>query len=459
VNWLSLSEIAALASGRLVGADAPVQAVTTDTRGIAAGQLFVALRGPKFDGHDFLAQAQAAQAAGALVAREAPVAMPQIVVPDTLAALQSLASGWREQLKLPLIALTGSNGKTTVKEMIANILACEGQVLATRGNLNNHIGVPLSLLAIRRQHAFAVIEMGANHPGEIARLTAIARPDIALITNAAAAHLEGFGSIAGVARAKGEIFQGLRAGGTAIINADDIYADYWRDLNRERRSLSFGLAGPADVRAREIAPALWRVTTPRGEVDIKLSLPGRHNVSNALAAAAVGVAAGVELDSIKAGLEAVKPVHGRLVPRAGAHGARLLDDTYNANPGSLAAAFDVLAAQPGEHWLILGDMAELGAHGAALHAQAGEAARAAGVTRLFALGNLSRAAVIAFGEGAEHFDSHKALADVVIRDLAAAPHGVNLLIKGSRSARMERVVEALVAGHGHTPGAEQGHAA
>ncbi len=462
MSWLCLSQIANMVDGRLIGADTAVESLTLDSRALSAGQLFVALRGTNFDGHKFVQQAFAARAAGVLIERDIAVGGSKILVEDTLVALQRLAARWRDALTMPMIALTGSNGKTTVKEMIASVLSRNGSVLATRGNLNNHIGVPLTLLSVRPQHAYAVVEMGANHPGEIAALTAIVRPDLALITNAAAAHLEGFGSIAGVARSKGEIFQGMGEDGTAIINADDQYAKYWCGLSKRRKRLCFGIEHQADVRAQALAAEdQWWVSTPQGEFSIKLPLPGLHNVRNALAAVAVSIAAGVNPTVIKAGLESVRTVRGRLVLHTGHHGARLLDDSYNANPSSLSAALDVLISAPGEHWLVLGDMAELGDLGEFLHRQAGENARRAGVTRLFALGDLSRATVSAFGKGALHFESHAALINSVIKMLTArAPGAINVLIKGSRSARMEKVVEALLADAGCCPpSAEQGHAA
>ncbi|MBA2491479.1 MAG: UDP-N-acetylmuramoyl-tripeptide--D-alanyl-D-alanine ligase, partial [Gammaproteobacteria bacterium] len=437
MSWLQLSDIARLAQGRLVGDDSAVASVTTDTRALQPGQLFVALAGPRFDGHDFVAELDPTQAAGALVACEMRTSLPRIVVDDTLTALQRLSAAWRRQSKATVVALTGSNGKTTVKEMIAAILKQEGEVLATRGNLNNHIGVPLTLLSMRPNHAFAVVEMGANHPGEIAVLTAIIDPDIALVINAAAAHLEGFGSIEGVARAKGEIFAGLGDDGAAVINADDAYADYWRSRVGARKCLTFGLDAKADVSARSIDEQDLHVTTPAGDIKIRLSLPGRHNVRNALAAAAVAIAAGASLASIRTGLEKITQVRGRLVPRDGMHGARLLDDSYNANPGSFAAALEVLVAQPGAHWLVLGDMAELGASGEALHRMVGELARDAGVARLFALGALSQAAADAFGTGAAHFDSHAALVEALHDALGAgADNNGTILIKGSRSMCM-----------------------
>ncbi len=457
MGWMKLSEIAALARGRLIGTDVAVESVTTDTRALTAGQLFIALEGPHFDGHDFLGDAANAGAAGAMVARQLHTNLSQILVDDTLQALSRLAAAWRKRLRLPVVGLTGSNGKTTVKEMIAAILGREGHVLATKGNFNNHIGVPLTLLSLRRDHAYAVVEMGANHPGEIATLTAIVKPDIALITNAAAAHLEGFGSIEGVAKAKGEIFQGLPESGTAILNADDTYADYWRKLIGRRKRLTFSIDKPADVYARNNAGGILHISTPAGEIEVDIPLPGRHNARNAVAAAAAALAAGIGVSSIKAGLESVAQVRGRLVLRAALRGARLLDDSYNANPGSLAAALEVLAEQPGERWLVLGDMGELGANSESLHRQAGERARAMGIQRLYALGTLSQAAAVAFGPGASHFDAHAALAQALCNQLQA---GVSVLVKGSRSMRMERIVEALlIDGAPPASGVEHGHAA
>jgi UDP-N-acetylmuramoyl-tripeptide--D-alanyl-D-alanine ligase len=457
MSWLSLAEIASIAGGRLIGADAAVESVVTDTRALTPGQLFVALKGPHFDGHDFAGSKEVANATGVMVSREVSISLPQIVVDDTLSALQRLAVAWREQLNLIIVGLTGSNGKTTVKELIAAILSREGPVLATRGNYNNHIGVPLTLLSIRAHHRHTVVEMGANHSGEIAALTKMTRPDVALITNAAAAHLEGFGSIEGVAKAKGEIFQGLHERGTAVINADDVYADYWRTLTGRSKRLTFGIEHAADLRWRAAGGGISCMTTPLGEVEVRLPLQGRHNMLNALAATGVAIAAGAGLGSIKIGLESVTQVRGRLVMREGKQGARLLDDSYNANPGSLAVALEVLAQQPGEHWLVLGNMGELGPNSEILHGQAGELARASGVTRLYALGSLSKAAAAAFGIGASHFDSHTALIDALSADMRA---GVSLLIKGSRCMRMEAVVEALLAGDAtRTPDAEQEHAA
>ncbi|HKJ77147.1 MAG TPA: UDP-N-acetylmuramoyl-tripeptide--D-alanyl-D-alanine ligase [Gammaproteobacteria bacterium] len=418
--------------------------VATDSRTLAAGNLFVALQGPNHDGHDHVADAAAAGAAAAVVSRPVPVDLPQVVVPDTLAALGELARQWRLACDVPVVGITGSNGKTTVKEMTAAILGRLGPTLATRGNLNNLIGVPLTLLRLTPAHRFAVIEMGANHPGEIARLAAIAGPRVGVVTNAGAAHLEGFGSLEGVARAKGELFQALPADGTAVVNADDDFAGLWREL-AAGQVLTFGLHG-ADVSADwegDAAGSRLHLRTPAGEERVDLAVPGRHNVLNALAAAALTLAAGADLGAVKAGLESVQPVAGRLATRRGRRGARLLDDSYNANPGSLQAGLEVLAACAGRRLLALGDMAELGGDERREHVRAGEAARAAGLDGLFATGELSRLAAEAFGPGGRHFPEVEQLIAALEPELDPE---VTLLVKGSRSARMERVVEALAEG-------------
>jgi UDP-N-acetylmuramoyl-tripeptide--D-alanyl-D-alanine ligase len=365
-------------------------------------------------------------------------------VPDTRRTLIQLAHAWRARFALPLVAVTGSNGKTTVKEMIATLLGGSQPVLATRGNLNNDLGVPLTLLRLSAQHRYAVIEMGANHPGEIVGLTALARPDVAVITNAGPAHLEGFGDLNGVARAKGEIFQGLADGGTAVINADDPFCDLWVRLAGDRRVVTFGLANPADVRGSRIdlsdQGARFRLSTPAGTCDIALSLVGRHNVMNALAAAAAAFALGLALEVIGEGLARTAPTKGRFQLRHGANGARLIDDTYNANPASLLSGMQALAAFPGERVLVLGDMAELGESAARWHTEIGAKAREIGITRLFATGRLGELAVRSFGEGGAYFSDHQALIRTLRQEVLPE---MTLLVKGSRCMRMEQVVEAL----------------
>ena len=444
--------------GRLHGADRPFAGVGIDTRRLEPDALFVALPGERVDGHAFLADALQRGAAGALVSRCDPdVSLPQVIVPDVHAALIGLAVDWRAAFEGPVVALTGSNGKTTVKEMIAAILRTRGQVWATPGNYNNELGVPLSLLGLEpARHRAAVFELGANHVGEIAQLTAWVRPQVGLITQAGRAHLEGFGSVEGVARAKGELIAGLRPDGVAVINADDPFAAYWTTL-APGRVVRFGFAPQADVRAD---PAACRVTvdasglaqvfelrTPSGAVEARLGFLGRHNLRNALAAAAVGEALGLPLADVAAGLAAACPAPGRLNWLVGTGGVRLIDDTYNANPTSMAAAIDVLAELPGERWLVVGDMGELGAEAAALHAEMGAHARVRGVDRLYACGTLSAAAVDAFGGDARHFADQGELIDGLLGDLGACKAPPTLLIKGSRRMAMERVVAALKQGY------------
>lgn len=445
----SLSHYAAAMRGTLEGDDASFSAVSTDSRTLAAGELFVALSGPNFDGHAFVEAAAARGAAGVVVTRRVDVPIAQIVVDDTLKALQRAAAAWRMQFPIPVVAVAGSNGKTTTKEMLATILAGSGLCLATRGTLNNHIGVPLTLLGLDRQHASAVIEVGANHPGEVAALVPLVQPTVGVVTNAGAEHLEGFGSLDGVARAEGEMFAGLQSGATAIINADDPYASLWREMNAANDVLNFGEAPDADVRlagavrTSGVAGSLqeFEIATPAGTVAVALPLAGRHNVQNALAAAAAAYAAGVDPARIAAGLSRASAVKGRLEVKHAAAGATLIDDSYNANPSSLEAGLGVLSAQAGERWLVLGDMAELGDATLDAHRGAARAARAAGVSRLFAVGALTGDAVHEFGAGAEWFESGDALATRVAGLLRA---DVTILVKGSRVNRLERVVAALV---------------
>ena len=461
---MTLAEAARALGAQLEGPDGPFDGVSTDSRTIARGHLFVALHGERFDGHRFLGEAAAAGAAGAIVARERLLAaadrstwaaLPLIIVSDTRVALGKLAAHWRGRHDLRLVGLTGSSGKTTVKEMLACVLraACavndggatgsSEQVLATRGNLNNDIGVPLMLLELRPEHRYAVIEMGMNHSGEIRYLAQIASPDVALVTNAGRAHIEYLGSEEAIARAKGEIYEDLKEGATSVINADDAYASMWRQLAGERRRVEFGLNGRDVSASYRLHPLASDITlrTPRGEAQMRMSAPGLHNVRNALAAAAVAVALDIPPSAIAAGLENFAGVKGRLQQKA-ARGAVVIDDTYNANPDSVRAAIDVLAAVPGKRVLVLGDMGELGGRGPQLHAEIGAHARAAGIERLFLLGGLSENTARAYGEDAQHYDSVEDLSARLISELAP---GVTVLVKGSRFMRMERVVDALTA--------------
>lgn len=441
---MSLASLAEILKAPLVGADARFGGVSTDTRSLARDDLFVALTGPNFDGHHFISNAVAANCAGALLARDVEMPLSYVKVADTRLALGHLAAFWRNQFTMPVLALTGSNGKTTVKEMIGTIMKETGAGCVTRGNLNNDIGVPLTLLRLRADDRYAVIEMGMNHAGEIEYLTRMARPTIALITNAAEAHLAGLGSVEAVARAKGEIFSGLAENGTAIINADDRFSGLWRSLAVPRKCLTFGLENPADVSGRyesdSVGSAL-RIQTPFGDIDMQLPVLGKHNVMNALAASAAAITAGASLMNVKRGLEKLKAVAGRLEIKPGIAGARVIDDTYNANPASVAAGLQVLKDLRGERVLVLGDMAELGDAAGDIHARVGELARTVGVERLYGLGELASVAVNRFGQGAKHFADAAALTEA-LRDCMHAD--MTVLVKGSRVMQMERVVAGIV---------------
>ena len=452
----TLEEFARACGGRLQGADATFTDVVSDSRTLKRGQLFVALQGPNFNGQDFVGAALQAGAAGAVVGAAQPVALPQIVVPDTQAALERAARSWRAHFAGPLVGVAGSNGKTTAKEMTASILAQAGECLATRGNLNNHIGVPLTLMRLTPGHRFAVIEMGANRAGEVAALVALARPSIGLITNAGAEHLEGFGTLEGVARAEGEMVAGLTPAATAVINADDEFVSLWRG-STPARVVTFGVRQRADFTATDVRASVgahgfrthFRLSAPQGSAAIELSLGGAHNVANALAAAAAAAAAGATLEHIAAGLAAVRAVPGRLQFKQSASGAWLIDDSYNANPSSMRAAIEVLATLSGRKWLVLGDMGELGAFAADAHTDIGEFARAQGIERLYATGPLMQRAVESFGAGARWYGAAAELTAALHEALRDAGPEVRLLVKGSRSNRLERVVEALT---GTSPG-------
>jgi UDP-N-acetylmuramoyl-tripeptide--D-alanyl-D-alanine ligase len=444
----TLEQAVAEAGGRLQGEDRRFTSVGTDSRADCSGQLFIALRGERFDGHAYVAAARDGGAVAAMVDHPLPIDIPQWIVDDTRLALGRLAAAWRRRFSGRVVAITGSNGKTTVKEMVAAILGQVGQVRATRGNLNNDIGMPLTLLSARDED-FLVLEMGANHRGEIGYMTDIARPDVALITNAGRAHLEGFGSVDGVAHGKGEIARGLPAEGVFVFGADSPYAGLWHNLAAGRQVLSFALDADADLCADSAAIEVeWtdagfrtRLAARHGEqiIPMTLRLAGEHNARNALAAAATALALGVDSGAIAGGLATLEPVKGRLCPRrCGAAG--VIDDTYNANPDSIAAAIRVLAGLSGRHWLILGDLAELGPEAEGLHREVGEMARIGGVDRLFSVGTLSEAATQAFGDSARHFAEQE---DLIRALRAEISPGDRILIKGSRSARMERIVEAL----------------
>lgn len=449
---MRLAEVADLLDVAFTGADADVLRVSTDSRATQAGDLFIALRGEKFDGGIYAAHALQQGAVGVLLDQlQAPEVLHAIRVPDTRLALGQLAAGWRNRYSLPIVAITGSNGKTTVKEMLAAILrmaaGSDEAVLATEGNFNNDIGLPLMLLRLRESHQYAVLEMGMNHFGEIDYLTRLARPKVALINNAQAAHVGLLGSVAGIARAKGEIFNGLSEQGIAIINADDAYANMWREANVGRSVLSFGLGQDANVRGEfqstEQGSALT-VTTASGQFVVNLQVPGVHNVRNALAACAAALALHISPAQISAGLAAFSGVKGRLQRKRGLRNSIFIDDTYNANPDSVLAALKVLSLHAGKKILVLGDMGELGDEAAALHAQTGLAARHAGVDKLFGLGELTSETVAAFGAGAEHFSC---LEDLLAKLQPELDAGTVVLVKGSRFMQMERVVQNFLERH------------
>jgi UDP-N-acetylmuramoyl-tripeptide--D-alanyl-D-alanine ligase len=441
---MRLLEVAAALEAHASGADVAWDRVVTDSRGDVAGALFVALRGERFDAHQFVADVLARGAAAVMIAADAGLAVaPAIVVADTRIGLGQLAAWHRRQMPARLVAITGSNGKTTVKEMTAAILRAavgEDAVLATEGNLNNDYGLPLTLLKLRPGHRYCVAEMGMNHPGELAYLTRIAAPDVALVNNAQRAHLAGLGTVEAVARAKGEIYAGLRADGTAIVNADDAHAGLWRELAGAHPIRTFGLGDSADVRAERNGTALT-LETPQGRIETTLAVLGEHNLRNAAAATAAALALGASTDAVARGLAGYAGVKGRLQIHDCILGARLIDDTYNANPDSVSAAIAVLAALPGTRILVLGEMGELGPDAAALHAEIGQRARAAGIHRLLAFGALAVHAARAFGEGGQHFELIEDLLAGV--EQALGPQ-VTVLVKGSRFMKMERVVQSFV---------------
>jgi len=441
MTWLSLKKIAEMTGGRLYGNDAKVESVSIDSRNISNDQLFIAIKGERFDAHDFVADLEG-KAVAALVHKKIDCDVPQIVVKDTLIALGELAAAWRKTLSLPVIALTGSNGKTTVKEMLASILSQQGNVLATLGNFNNEIGLPLTLLRLRAEHDYAVIEMGANHFGEIAYLSQITQANIALLNNAGAAHLEGFGDIKGVSRAKGEIFEGLDASGIAIINADDPYTHYWQDICKDKKVARFGMHSEAEIHGEINEQGQLLINPNKNGLAVTLKLLGDHNAMNALAATAAAVVVGAKMSSLQKGLEALEPVKGRLAPMTTEQGAYLIDDTYNANPSSLQMGINVLAKRQGTKILVLGDMGELGSDVAKLHYDIGKQVKYAGIDQLYCLGKYSQHACQAFGEGGYSFTE---IDDLLTQLKPLIQKDTSVLIKGSRSMKMERVVNAFSA--------------
>jgi UDP-N-acetylmuramoyl-tripeptide--D-alanyl-D-alanine ligase len=446
VRPLSLPQVAEFAHGRLHGVgETKVLRVQTDSRALMPGDLFVCLRGERFDGHAFADAAAAAGAAALLVDRILPLSMPQVRVEDTRLGLGHLASGMARSRRTRVFGITGSNGKTSVKTLLAGILEGVGSAYANPGNFNNEIGLPLSLLNQPEDAEFGVYEMGAGAPGDIEWLARIARPRYSLVNNIGPAHLERMGSLLGIAETKGAIYRELPADGVAVINADDAFAPLFRQMAGARRMLTFGLEHGADVFARALEAdaggSRFELCCAAGRIRLRLPLPGRHNVMNALAAAALGLAAGIDLVQISHGLERAQGVAGRLSMRRHRSGALLVDDTYNANPGSLAAALQTVAEAGEEAWLVLGDMRELGAAAAELHAQMGRQARAAGFSRVFAVGELAACAADAFGEGGEVLADQQALVARLRTQLGAR---LRVLVKGSRGSRMEQVVAALL---------------
>jgi UDP-N-acetylmuramoyl-tripeptide--D-alanyl-D-alanine ligase len=446
---LTLSEAARLAGGTLSGADGEVVRVVTDSRNIQAGDLFVALKGERFDAHDYVQQALQQGAIGAVVAADFSLDTEAglIAVADTRLALGQLAAGWRARFSMPLVGITGSNGKTTVKEMLGAILRAHAgadAVLVTAGNFNNDIGLPLTLLGLNDTHRYAVIEMGMSHPGELSALTALARPDVALVNNALRAHLGGFDSVEGIARAKAEIFEGLSAAGTAVINLDDANAELFTAAAGAHRVVNFGLK-QGDVFALThnlgVDGSTITIQSPVGEIAVRLPAPGEHNVCNALAATTLALALDIPAAAISRGLMSFVNVKGRLQKKTAANGATVIDDSYNANPDSMKAGLEVLARMRAPRWFVMGDIGELGDTSSALHAEVGSVASALGIEMLLTLGDISRSAAAAFGANARHFDEIEPLLAYLDSHL---PTSATVLVKGSRFMRMERIVDHLV---------------
>jgi UDP-N-acetylmuramoyl-tripeptide--D-alanyl-D-alanine ligase len=444
---MTLTELQQPLEAVLRGSDGEIAGVTTDSRQAGPGDLFVALRGDRFDGHDFVAQVADAGAAALLVSREVDTAVSCLQVADTERALGLLGAYNRSAYQGPLVAITGSSGKTTVKNMVAAVLSQKGNTLATEGNFNNEIGVPLTLLRLEPSCDYAVVEMGAAAVGDIAWLCELGRPSISVLLNVMPAHLEGFGSIERVAQAKGEIYDRLTAEDVAIINSDQQWAEDWRRRAREARVIDFSCRRDAAVRLLEseshgLAGSKITVETPGGVVRISLAMPGEHNVSNALAAIAVGIACELSLEEIRRGLESVRPVAGRLSAQRAPSGALVIDDCYNANPGSVRAAIELLVQESGVHILVLGAMRELGENSEQFHRECGEYASESGVERLVGVGAELREAVHAFGEGGSWYASCEEAVDALAKELSEE---YVVLVKGSRGARMERVLQGLTA--------------
>ena len=449
---VSLSWIAEQVNGQLIAQqkqDLVIEGVSTDTRSIHPADLFLALEGPNFDGHKFVQQAAEKGAVALLLSRQVDTQLPYILVADTTLALGLLGAAVKAKVAPKTIGITGSSGKTTVKEMVAAILSRRGKVLATKGNFNNDLGVPMTLLRLEQQHEFAVIEMGANHLGEIAYTTNLVKPDVATIVNVAAAHLEGFGSLLGVARAKSEIFKGLsEKKGLAVVNIDSQFSDYWLGKLKYNKVQTFSAEKQADVYALDIILGLdgcaqFELVTPKGRIAISLSLPGVHNVSNALVAASLALEVGATLQDVRDGLRDMPHVAGRLHVKQLTNQVKVLDDTYNANVGSVNAAIDLLSSFAGRKILVLGDMGELGEKARYYHEKVGEYAKLKGIDKLYTLGVLSRSASDVFADQGHHFSLLESLVEFINQQTLSEQCDISILVKGSRSARMELVVNAL----------------
>lgn len=434
---LELRDIAALIGCPVPEQNPLVEKIVTDSRKVRYGALFVAIDGSQVDGHDFAEAAVSLGAVAVLASRKLDLDVPVLVVDDAIRALGKIAAHIRRKIDPVVVGITGSNGKTTVKEMVASILRRRAKILATRGNYNNELGLPLSLFRLKQKHHYAVLEMGASQAGDIAYLAGIAQPDVSVVTNVGPAHLKGFGSLEGVARAKGEIFESLSPGGCAVILGDEPWADLWREINTSGRVITFGQNPGNDVRVLNGEG----LQTPAGIIPLDLPVPGKHNRINAAAAAAIALALDIDIEDIRLGLSDFRPAPGRLETKKTDAGWTVIDDSYNANPASLYSALNVLSEMRGHRWLVLGDMKELGVNTSKMHAEVGDAARALGVERVFAVGDLSRAAADAFGEGAQHFEDQESLIESLSAQIRP---GILCLIKGSRSMGMERVVNALI---------------
>ena len=450
---LQLSEIAQALDGQLIGEDKVIHQIVTDSRALQSGEVFLALKGVNFDGHRFLPQVQESGCSAVIVDHDCQLAVPQIIVADTHKTLGKIGAYVKAKVAPKTVAITGSSGKTTVKEMVAAILSRLGNVLATKGNFNNDIGVPLTLLRLEEKHDFAVVELGANHMGEIAYTSALVQPDVAVINNIAAAHLEGFGDLCGVARAKGEIFEGMKEDGVALYNQDCKLANkwQWRLVDKTVRRFScFNQADcySADVVLDENGCANFKLNSSLGSAYIELTVPGRHNVCNAVAAAAIAIEFGASIDDIRLGLAEMEPVNGRLNLHQLTEHFKLIDDTYNANVESIKAATDLLASYPGRRVLILGDMGELGAEARSYHQEVGEYAKERDIDDLLTLGVLSQNTSDAFNQGngnkGSHFSERKSLIAKLQKLLADERQQISILVKGSRSAHMEHVVTDII---------------